>query len=93
MKNEISTIQLRANVKNDLDRMREKSNESYEDVIVRMIQTIESKRRAQEDLMIEGCKVMAEDMLEINREWEQTDAELDWEWKDDGDKKGRHSSR
>ena len=31
------------------------------------------------ELLIEGCKVMAEESLRICKEWEAVDAELDWE--------------
>jgi len=76
----VTSIQLNENVKNALDRMKQKSNETYEDVIVGMMKTLEMQRRKQIDLMIEGCKVMAEDSLRITKEWEATDATLDWEW-------------
>ncbi|MEK6888485.1 MAG: hypothetical protein AABW80_00070 [Nanoarchaeota archaeon] len=76
----VTSIQLNENVKNALDRMKQKSNETYEDVIVNMMKTLEMQRRKQIDLMIEGCKVMAEDSLRITKEWESTDATLDWEW-------------
>ena len=33
-----------------------------------------------EELMIEECKEMAEESLKITKEWETTDATLDWEW-------------
>jgi hypothetical protein len=44
----------------------------------------EKHKREQEELLIEGCKEMAEDMLKINKEWEAADADIDWEWDDDG---------
>jgi len=78
----VTTIQLNENVKLSLERMKE-DRESFEDVIVRMMNQIEKQRREQEELLIEGCKVMAEDSLRICKEWEATDATLDWEWKDD----------
>ncbi len=34
------------------------------------------------DLIIEGCKEMYDDMIKITKEWEATDATLDWEWKE-----------
>jgi hypothetical protein len=34
----------------------------------------------QEELMIEGYIVMAEESLRITKEWETTDASLDEEW-------------
>ena len=91
MKNEISTIQIRNNVKVDLDRLREKSNDSYENVIVRLIDIAEQQKRKSEELLIEGCKEMAEDMIKINREWEELDADIDWEWDEDGNKKRRNT--
>ena len=76
----VTTIQLNENVKKELDRLKTEK-ETYEEIIVKMIKTIERQKRKQEELMIEGCKVMYKDMLEINKEWESVDAELDWEWK------------
>ena len=40
----------------------------------------EEQKRKQKELLIEGCKEMAEDSLRITKEWESTDATLDWEW-------------
>lgn len=74
----VTTIQLNENVKKALDRM--KSNkETYEDVILNLMKIAEKCKREQEELMIEGCKVMAEESLRITKEWETTDATLDWE--------------
>jgi predicted CopG family antitoxin len=84
----ITTIQLNEDVKNALDRM--KSNkETYEQVILNLMKIAEECKRKQEELLIEGCKIMAKDMIEINKEWEQTDADIDWEW-NNGNKKRRH---
>ncbi|MEK6892694.1 MAG: antitoxin VapB family protein [Nanoarchaeota archaeon] len=76
----ISSIQLREDVKMQLARYKEKGNESFEDVIVKLIKQIEIQKRTQKDLLIEGYKEMAEESLRINKEWETTDATLDWEW-------------
>ena len=35
---------------------------------------------------------MAEDMVEINKEWEIVDFDVDWEWNDNGNKKRKHTS-
>ena len=80
MKNEISSIQIRSSVKNTLDRYKERNNESYEEVIVKMIRTIEEKRRKQEDFLIEGCKEMAEESLKITKEFEAIENLDNWEW-------------
>ena len=89
----VTTIQLNENVKKRLDRM--KSNkETYEDVIVNLIDKVEEDKVKQRELLIEGCKVMYQDMIEINKEWEAVDSEIDWEWNDNknGNKKKRHFS-
>ena len=65
----VTTIQLNENVKKALDRI--KSNkETYEDVIVNLMQIAEENRKKQEHLLIEGCKEMAEESLRISKEWE-----------------------
>jgi len=81
MKETITTIQIRENVKNQLDRLKT-NKETYEQIIINLMKTSEECKRRNEDLLIEGCKVMAKDMLEINKEWEQVDADIDWEWND-----------
>ncbi len=76
----ITTIQIRENVKNQLERLKQ-SNQTFEEVIIALIKNAELQRRKQEELLIEGCKVMAKDMLELNNELEGADSDLDWEWK------------
>ena len=74
----VTTIQLNENVKNALDRL--KSNkETYEQVILNLMKIAEKQKREQEQLLIEGYKEMAEESLRITKEWETTDATLDWE--------------
>ena len=75
----ITTIQLEDTTKNALIKLKE-SQETYEEVILKMIQVIKKQKKEQEELMIEGCKEMAEDMLKINKEWEGVDSDIDWEW-------------
>ena len=67
----ITTIQLNENVKRTLDRM--KSNkETYEDIIVSLIESVQEQEKKQDELLIEGCKEMYEDMLKMAKEWEGT---------------------
>lgn len=68
----VTTIQLNENVKRILERLKEKRNESYEDVIVKLIRERESDKRRIEELLIEECKEMAEENLKISKEWEGT---------------------
>jgi predicted CopG family antitoxin len=81
MENNITTIQIRENIKQALDKLKT-NRESYEEVIVNLMKTAEQCRRNQRDLLIEGCKVMAEESLRITKEWEATDSELNWECDD-----------
>lgn len=45
-----------------------------------MVNKIKVQKRKQTELLIEQCKIMAEDDLRITKEWENTDNTLDWEW-------------
>ncbi|MEK6933727.1 MAG: hypothetical protein AABW75_02505 [Nanoarchaeota archaeon] len=75
----ITTIQLNENVKNALDRM--KSNkETYEQVILNLMKIAEKCQREQQQLLIEGCKVMAKESLKITKEFEAIENLDDWEW-------------
>jgi len=77
----VTTIQLNENVKSALDRL--KSNkETYEEIILNLMKIAEKCKREQEQLLIEGYKEMADESLRIIKEWETTDATLDWECKD-----------
>mgnify|MGYP001570405693 CR=1 FL=1 len=67
----VTTIQLNESVKKALDRMKSKK-ETYEDVILTLMKTAEKCRREQKELLIEGCKEMAEESLRIAKEWEGT---------------------
>jgi hypothetical protein len=78
MANNITTIQIRENVKNELDRRRTEK-ESYEEIIVNLMREADKCKSGQEKLLIEGYKEMAEESLKITREWEATDATLDFD--------------
>lgn len=75
----ITTIQIRENVKEELDRLKI-NKESYEEVILSLMKIAEKCKRTQESLLIEGCKEMAEESLKITKDWEATDSKLDWQW-------------
>ena len=76
----VTTIQLNENVKNALDRMKQSNKETYEDVILNMMNIIEKQKREQRELLIEGYKEMADESLKIAREWEPITSTPDWEW-------------
>jgi len=67
----VTTIQLNEGVKKALDRMKT-NKETYEEIILNLMKIAERYRREQKQLMIEGCKEMAEESLRIAKEWEGT---------------------
>lgn len=79
MTENITTIQIRENVKQQLDRLKN-GKKTYEEIIICLMKTAEKCKRAQRELMEEGCKEMAQESLRITREWEATDSKLDWKW-------------
>jgi len=92
----VTSIQLNESVKKELDRLKNEK-ETYEDVILKLMRFSEEQRRKQKELLIEGCKVMAEENLKIVKEWEVIDNDFDWEWngeiENNGNKKRRHTTR
>ena len=75
----ITTIQLNDQTKNSLSKIKQQG-ETYEALIIRMMQLLEQQKREQEELMIEGCKEMAEENLKITKEFEAIEDFGDWEW-------------
>lgn len=67
----VTTIQLNESVKKMLDGLKT-GRETYEEVILNLIKTLNEQKRKQEKLIIEGCKEMYDDMIEVNKEWEGT---------------------
>ena len=78
----VTTIQVSDKLKNTLSLMKESSSQSYEQVILQIIRTLEEQKRKHVDLMIEGAKETAEESLKITREFEAIEEDFDWEWKD-----------
>lgn len=81
MENNITTIQIRENVKRALDRMKT-NRKSYEEIIIDLIKAAEQCKRNNEELLIEGCKEMAEENLKITHEFEAIEDLRDWECDD-----------
>ena len=75
----VTTIQLNESVKKELDNLKSEK-ETNEQVILNLMKFSEEHKRKQEELMIEGCKEMYDDMIKICKECETVDSELDWEW-------------
>jgi hypothetical protein len=58
------------------------NKETYEQVILNLMATAEKCRREQEQLLIEECRVMAEESLKITKEFDGIEDFRDWECKD-----------
>lgn len=76
----VTTIQLNENIKNQLERLKDSRNQTYEEVILNLMKIVEENKRNQRELLIEGCKVMSEESLKITREFEAIEDLNDWEW-------------
>jgi len=68
----ITTIQLNENVKKELERMKESTKETYEEVILSLIRFAEQQKRKQKELLVEQCKEMYEEDIRIAKEWDST---------------------
>ena len=75
----ITTIQLNENVKRSLDRLKTKK-ETYEEVILHLMRSVEDSNKKQESLLIEGCKEMAEENLKITKDFELIEDLNKWKW-------------
>ena len=73
----VTTIQLNENVKKALDRLK-KSRETYEEVIVKMIEQVDRQKREHVELMIEGYKEMAKETMKIQKEFDAIEEDFDW---------------
>lgn len=73
----VTTIQLRENVKDELDRLKESGKETYEEVILNLVKTAEQCKRGQKAVLVDGYKEMAKESLSISKEWSAADK--DWE--------------
>jgi len=75
----ITTIQLNENVKNALNRLKA-DKETYEEVIMKLMKTADEGVRTQEQLLIAGCKAMADENLKITNKFENIENLKEWEW-------------
>ncbi len=76
----ISSIQIHEETKRSLERFKEDKKQSYEEVIEKLIEQAVKRENEREQLLIEGYKEMAQDSLQITKEWESSEEMLEWEW-------------
>ncbi len=81
----VTTIQLNESVKSELDKLR-LNKETYEQIILNLMEIAQKCQRNQEELLIEGCKVMAKENLKITKEFEAIENLDEWEWNENGNK-------
>jgi len=75
----VTTIQLNEYVKKQLDFFKT-NKETYEEIILSLIKIAEKIKRKNKELLIEGCKAMAEENLKIAKEFEVIEDLNKWEW-------------
>jgi len=75
----VTTIQVHERVKLALDRIKS-PKETYEEVILNLMNAVESQKRKEQDLLIEGCKALAQENKKITREFERIEELKNWEW-------------
>ena len=76
----VTVIELSKAVKKQLDKLKQSNNETYEDIIIKMLDQIDEQKRQNIELMIEGAKETAEESLKITKEFEAIENLDDWEW-------------
>ncbi len=73
----LTTIQLNETVKMQLNRMKNTNKQTYEDVIVEMINKLEKQKRKKINLLKEGYREMQKEIILVNKEWSSVDADWD----------------
>jgi len=68
-----TTIQIRENLRDELDRLKGHTNKTYEEVILELMKTAEQSKRKQKAALIEGYKELAKESLKTTKEWEAGD--------------------
>jgi len=68
----VTTIQLNENVKKMLSELKNSNSETYEDVIVNLINKSDTDKEKIEELLKEEALEFAEESLKISKEWEGT---------------------
>lgn len=76
----VTTIQLNNNVKKLLDNLKETGKETYEEVILNMMNQLEEKRRNEKEMLLAGYQEMADESLKISKEFESIEDLREWEW-------------
>jgi hypothetical protein len=79
----VSTIQISNSTKNILSSFKEIPKQTYEEIILNLIKLAKLQKRKQKELMIEGCKEMAEENLKISKEFGAIEDLSRWEWEGD----------
>jgi predicted CopG family antitoxin len=75
----ITTIQLTKDVKCELDKIK-LVNQSYEQVILKLLDISQKYEREREQLLIEGCVEMSKENLKMTRHFESIEDLSNWEW-------------
>lgn len=69
----VTTIQLSEEIKAKLGNMKEGRNETYEDVIIRIVKKVEILEKGNKNLLKQGYEEMAAISKKVDKEWSATD--------------------
>jgi hypothetical protein len=69
----VTTIQLGEDIKSELSRLKFSSNDTYEDVIVELIESVRSKEREKIELLKEGYSLWSKELSKLNDDWSQVE--------------------
>ncbi len=72
----VTSIQIHEEAKQQLNSLK-KRRESYEDLILRLVESVELQKRNQNKLVVEGYKEMAKESLKVTKEWSSVDKDWD----------------
>ncbi len=73
----VTTIQIRENVKHELDRLKESEKETYEEVILNLMKIVEKYKRKQKKFLVEGYMEMAVESSKVTKDWLIVDRDWD----------------
>ena len=76
----ITTIQLNEHVKQALDQLKDVRKQTYEQVILYLLELVEYQKRKQDLLLEEGYKEMGKESLKISKEFDKIEDFRDWKW-------------
>lgn len=76
----ISSIQVSDKLKKTLNNFRASPKESYEQIILKLINEIENQKSDYEKRLIEECQAISDESLRITKDFESIEDLDNWKW-------------